>query len=94
MRLGATTGSFKTLPESLKEIRVGVLGACRGSLGPYWSDFLCQRGKGEHRHTKRERNKRGNNQGMRAGKRRAVGGMSDQTDDGVRDGMKQSGKRN
>lgn len=47
MRLGETEGSFKTLPESLKEIRVGVLGACRGSLGPDWSNFLCQGGKGE-----------------------------------------------
>lgn len=68
MRLGATEGSFKTLPESLKEIRVGVLGACRGSLGPDWSNFLCQRGKGEHRNTEKEMNKRGNDQRVRASK--------------------------
>lgn len=70
MRLGATKGSFKTLPESLKEIRVGVLGACRGSLGPDWSNFLCQGGKGEHRNTERKTNKRGNDQRHRASKQR------------------------
>lgn len=74
MRLGATKGSFKTLPESLKEIRVGVLGACRGSLGPDWSNFLCQGGKGEHRNTERETNKRGNDQRHRASKQRGGGG--------------------
>ncbi len=66
MRLEETEGSFKTLPESLKEIRAGVLGACRGSLGPDWSNFLCQGGKREHRNTVREMNKRGNDQRVRA----------------------------
>lgn len=60
-----TEGSFKALPESLKEIRVGVLGACRGSLGPDWSNFLCQGAKGEHRNVEREMNKRGNDQRVR-----------------------------
>lgn len=96
MRLGATEGSFKTLPESLKEIRVGVLGACGGSLGPDWSNFLCQRGKGEHRNTEKEMNKGGNDQRVRASKQAEEGGgeMSDQTENGLRDGKKQSGKRN
>ena len=70
MRLGATGGSFKTLPESLKEIRVGVLGACRGSLGPDWSNFLRQRGKGEHRNTERGMNKGRNDQRVRARERK------------------------
>ena len=93
MRLGATGGSFKTLPESLKEIRVGVLGACRGSLGPDWSNFLRQRGKGEHRNTERGMNKGRNDQRVRARERKG-GEMSDQTESGVRDRKKQSGKRN
>lgn len=60
MCLGEAEGSFNTLPESLKEIRVGVFGACRGSLGPDWSNFLCQGGKEEHRYMEREMNKRSN----------------------------------
>ena len=67
MRLEATEGSFKTLPESLKEIRGGIWGACRGSLGPDWSNFLCQRGKGEHSNMEKEMNKKGNDQRVRAG---------------------------
>lgn len=75
MCLKATKGSFKTLPESLKEIRVGVLGACRGSLGPDWSNFLWQRGKEEHRDIER-----GNDQRVRARRQRVW--MSDQTENG------------
>lgn len=94
MRLGATEGSFKTLPESLKEIRVGVLRACRGSLGPDWSNFLCQGGKGEHRNTERERNKRGNDQRARGSMRgEGVDGVTRQKN-GARDSKKPSGKRN
>lgn len=39
----------------LRKSEWGVLGACRGSLGPDWSNFLCQRGEGERRVTEREK---------------------------------------
>lgn len=57
MHLGATKGSFKTLPESLKEIRVGGFGSLQGFIRTRLVQLPFAREEIENTETQRAREK-------------------------------------
>lgn len=57
MHLGATEGSFKTLPESLKEIRVGGFGSLQGFIRTRLVQLPFAREETENTETQRAREK-------------------------------------
>lgn len=57
MHLGATEGSFKTLPELLKEIRVGGFGSLQGFIRTRLVQLPFAREETENTETQRVREK-------------------------------------